>query len=161
LKSTGIGAVTVTSAKLSGAGFSMMGGSLPVTLNPNQTLTLDLEFDPAQGGAASGELIVTSNASADTTNVVSLSGTGTGSSSSYQVSLSWDAPAGSSISGYRIYRAVSGSSSYSLLNSSLDAETSYSDATPSAGATYDYYVESVDSSGVSSAPSSVLSIAVP
>jgi Abnormal spindle-like microcephaly-assoc'd, ASPM-SPD-2-Hydin len=168
LKSTGLDAVTVTSAKLSGTGFSMEGASIPVTLSPNQTLTLDLEFDPAQAGAASGELIVTSNASADTTDVVTLAGTGKASSGSgsgsgsYQVNMSWDAPGGSlTISGYRIYRAISGSSSYSLLNSSLDAETSYSDATPSAGTTYDYYVESVDSAGVSSAPSTVLSIAVP
>jgi fibronectin type 3 domain-containing protein len=78
------------------------------------------------------------------------------------VNLSWDAPESSStIAGYRIYRAISGSISYSLLNSSLDAATSYADATAEAGATYDYYIETVDTAGVSSPPSNVFAIAVP
>ena len=162
LGSTGIGPVTVSSAKLTGTGFSLAGASFPLTLNPSQTATLDLEFDPTAAGAATGALTLTSNSAGGASTVVTLTGTGE-AASSYQVNLSWNAPSGSTmtIAGYHVYRATSGSSSYALLDSSIDAGTTYSDITVSAGAAYDYYVESVDSAGVSSAPSSVFAISIP
>jgi fibronectin type 3 domain-containing protein len=130
-------------------------------LNPNQTATLEIQFDPTAANAYSGTVTITSNSSTGGSTTIALGGTGTNSSSTYQVNLSWDAPSGASISGYNIYRAVAGSSSYQQVNSSLDTQTSYTDNTVSGGVTYDYYVESVDSSEVSSAPSSVLTISVP
>ena len=84
-------------------------------------------------------------------------------SSTHSVTLSWDAPTSSTdpVVGYDIYRAVSGSSSYQLLNLSVDTETTYVDSTAKSGATYIYYVESVDSSGNQSVPSNQVSVTVP
>ena len=84
-------------------------------------------------------------------------------SSTHSVTLSWDAPTSSTdpVVGYGIYRAVSGSSSYQLLNLSVDTETTYVDSTAKSGATYIYYVESVDSSGNQSVPSNQVSVTVP
>jgi fibronectin type 3 domain-containing protein len=137
------------------------GATFPLTLNPNQTATLDVEFDPTTTGAATGQLTISSNSSTGSTTSLSLNGTG--ETVAYQANLTWDAPTDTSdpIAGYSVYRAIDGSSAYQLLNSSVDAQTSYVDATVQSGATYDYYVETVDTSGVSSAPSSVVSLAVP
>lgn len=158
LSSTGTAAVTVNSATLSGTGFTMSGGSFPATLNPGQSVTLSIQFDPTSAGAATGQLSISSTASSV---VVSLSGTGIAQSTS--VSLSWNAPSSSPvpITGYNIYRALSGSSSYQLLNSSPDAQTSYTDTTVVGGQTYDYYVESVDSAGATSGPSNTYPVTVP
>ncbi len=46
---------------------------MPLTLNPGQTATLTLSFDPAAAGAATGSIAITSNATAAT---ITLSGTG-------------------------------------------------------------------------------------
>jgi fibronectin type 3 domain-containing protein len=78
------------------------------------------------------------------------------------VTLSWDPPSSSSdpVVGYDIYRATSGAT-YELLNSSTDAQTTYIDTNVQANVTYAYYVTSVDSSGVQSTSSNVVSAAIP
>ena len=65
------------------------------------------------------------------------------------------------ITGYNVYRAASGSSNYARLNASLEAGTSFTDSTVASGQTYDYFVKSVDSSGVESAPSNSTAVTVP
>lgn len=161
VKSVGKDALTVTAASVTGSGFSLKGATFPVTLAPGSDVTWDLEFDPTSAGSHTGALTILSNSLYRGTAIVSLNGTG--EAGSYQVQLSWDAPTGTSqqIAGYRIYRANSGSSSYKLLNSSLDSATSYADTTVQNGITYDYYVETVNSAGASSAPSTVLAMSVP
>jgi Abnormal spindle-like microcephaly-assoc'd, ASPM-SPD-2-Hydin len=77
LTSTGTAPVTVNSATLSGAGFTVSGVTLPATLNPNQSLTLNVQFDPTAAGAATGQLTIQSNSATNSTAVVNLSGTGT------------------------------------------------------------------------------------
>lgn len=161
LSSIGSGSLTVKSAGISGAGFTLSGSTLPVTLATGQTATLGVEFDPTVAGAASGKLTVSSTSSSNGTATVALSGTGT--AASYTVDLSWDAPVDSAVpvAGYRIYRSPSGSSSYQLLNSSVDTQTAYVDTTVEAGVSYDYEVESVDASGVASAPTSPIAVVIP
>jgi hypothetical protein len=162
LTSTGTAPVTVTAATLTGIGYTMSGGvAFPATLNPTQSVTLNVVFDPTVTGPASGQLTITSNSSTNSTDVIPLSGTG--ETASYAVSLSWDAPASSSdpVAGYNIYRSLSGSSAYELLNSSVDTATTYVDNTVQAGLTYDYIVESVDASGVESAPSNMIVVSIP
>lgn len=83
---------------------------------------------------------------------------------SHEVDLSWNAPADSSrpISGYHIYRATAGSSSYELLNWPVVTQTKFVDLTVQGGHTYDYYVTSIDAStGVESAPSNKVHVTVP
>lgn len=159
LTSSGTSPVTISGASVSGAGFTISGLSLPLTLNPGATAMLNIQFDPTTAGSVTGTVTLSTNASPSTASVV-LSGTGL--ATSYQVDLTWTAPASSSdpVAGYNVYRAVSGSSSYQLLNSG-SASTTYADTTVVNGTSYSYYVESVDSSGNQSAPSNIYSVAIP
>ena len=77
LSSTGTAPVTINSAALSGTGFTVSGATFPVTLNPTQSVTLNVQFDPATAAAATGQLTIQSNSSTNGTAVVSLTGTGT------------------------------------------------------------------------------------
>jgi hypothetical protein len=162
LTSSGTGSVTISAAAIKGTGFSMSGLTAPVTLTAGQTATLDLQFDPTAAGADTGSITLTSNASSGGTATIALSGTGT-STSAYQVELDWDAPgsSGVTVSGYHVYRAPSGSTSYTLLNSSTTPSTTYTDTAVQAGSTYNYEVKSVDSSGVESSPSNVYTATIP
>jgi fibronectin type 3 domain-containing protein len=143
----------------------MSGATFPVTLNPTLAVTLDVQFDPTTGGAATGQLTVQSNSSTNSTAVIDLSGTGASASGSgsHQVTLSWDAPSSASdpVVAYDIYRAAGGSSTYQLLNSSADTQTTYVDTNVQASATYVYYVTSVDSLGVQSTSSNQVTATIP
>ena len=55
----------------------------------------------------------------------------------------------------------SGSTSYQLVSSVNNSQLAYSDTGVQAGQTYDYIVESVDASGVTSAPSNMAAVALP
>jgi hypothetical protein len=160
LTSTGTTPVTVNSAAITGAGFTIIGGSFPITLNPTQTLTLQLQFEPTTAGALTGQITISSNSTSGSTAVVALSGTGT--AVAHEVDLSWDAPASSPdpVAGYNIYRAT-GSGSFVLINSSPDSTVVYVDSTVVSGATYSYEVKSVDSSGVESVPSNQITVTIP
>jgi len=81
----------------------------------------------------------------------------------HKVQLNWDPPASSSVpvAGYNVYRSTAGASAFQLLNSSLDAATSYTDSAVQSGDSYDYVVKSVDSSGVESPPSNITNVTIP
>jgi hypothetical protein len=162
LTSTGAGAVTVSGASISGNEFSVSGASFPITLAPNQIVVLSVQFDPTATSAATGTLILSSNSSTGGSTTIGLTGTGV-SSGGEEVNLAWNAPASSSdpVAGYDVYRATDGTSSYQQLNTSPVTQTAYTDTTTADGQTYDYYVESVDSSGNSSTPSNTVSVNVP
>ena len=160
LTAKGKSALTISAATPSGTGFRLAKSRFPVILSPDEKVTLDLEFGPAKAGAITGQFVIVSNSSGGPKSVISLSGTGV--EVPYQVNLSWDAvSAETPIPGYKVYRAISGSDSYQLLNMSLDTETTYVDKTVRDGVKYDYLVESVDIYGVTSEPSNVFSVTVP
>ena len=161
LTSTGTASVTVSAATLTGTGFAMSGVTFPLTLGSGQTATIQVQFKPTTAGAATGQLTITSNASTNGTATIALSGTGT--AGSYAVTLSWEAPTSSidPVAGYNIYREQVSSSAYVLLNSSIDTETSYVDRTVMSGNTYDYVTTSLDTSGVESTPSNMISVTIP
>jgi fibronectin type 3 domain-containing protein len=106
-------------------------------------------------------LSIASNSSSGTATLVSL--TGTGQAVSYQVELSWDAPVSSPdpVAGYNVFRAPTGTTSYQQLNTSAVTVTNYVDGNVQNGTTYDYMVQSVDASGVSSDPSDTYTAAIP
>jgi hypothetical protein len=160
LTSSGTSAVTVSSAAITGAGFTIVGGSFPVTLNPTQTLALQVQFDPTTAGAVTGQLAISSNSTTGGTADVALSGTGT--AVAHSVDLSWTAPSSSAdpVAGYNIYRAISGGS-LALVNSSPDSSVTYVDSTVVSGTTYNYVVKSVDSSGLESVASNEITVAIP
>jgi len=153
----------VSAVAITGAGLTVSECATPLTLNPGQTATLVVQFDPTVAGAVSGSLTITSNSSSGSSTAIAVTGTGQASSTSYEVNVAWDAPTGSSdpVSGYYVYRAPSGSTSYQLLNTSPTTQTSYMDTSVTDGDTYDYIVESVDGSGNTSVPSNMASVPIP
>lgn len=156
LSSTGSAPLTVNSANVSGAGFSVSGATLPATLNPGQSLNLDVQFDPATAGSFNGQLAIASNASSAT---VGLSGVG----ESHEVELSWSSPPASSdpVAGYNIYRAPSGTTSFQRLNATMQTPTTFADGTVQSGSAYDYMVTSVDPTGTESTPSNTTTVTIP
>ncbi len=164
LQSTGTGPLIVFGNSVSGTGFNVSGGIFPLTMTPSQSATLSVQFDPTAAGAATGQLTIASNATANPTVQINLSGTGEAARTvSYQVALSWDAPtsSGDAIAGYNVYSAPSGSSSYQKLNSATNSQVAYTDPNVQSGSTYQYYVTSVDSAGTESVPSNIATVAVP
>jgi hypothetical protein len=159
LTSSGTAALTVNSATTSGTGFTQSGATFPATLTPGQTATLNVQFDPTVSGAASGQITIVSNSSTGTSVVVTLTGTGV----TYSVDLGWDAPSTSSdpVASYNVYRAPSGSSSYTELTSVTESQTAYTDNSVQPGDSYQYYVTSVDASGVESVPSNIAVATIP
>lgn len=159
LSSTGTQALTIASATLVGTGFRVSGVNFPATLNPGGTATMSVQFDPATVGAATGSVTIASNSTVNPTSTVALSGTGVNES----VLVTWDAPADSTdpVAGFHVYRAASGSSSYTDVGATTVGTTSYTDDAVQSGATYTYYVTSVDSSGVESVPSNTATVVLP
>jgi len=154
LTSVGSSAVTVKSASVQGAGFTLSFVNLPATLNPGQTLLLTLIFDPTKTGSATGQLTIASDASTNSTVTINLTGTST----PHKVELNWNAST-TGVSQYKVYRATGGTGSFKNLAST--GQTTYSDTTVQSGQRYDYYVTSVGSSGGESKPSNTTTVSIP
>jgi hypothetical protein len=75
LTNTGGSNVTISQATVTGAGFSVIGLTLPTTLTPNQTVTFTVKFAPTSAGNVSGNLAIASDAPGSPLNIA-LSGTG-------------------------------------------------------------------------------------
>jgi len=161
LTSTGTSPLTVNSAMVSGAGFTLLGGSFPITLNPTQSMTLQLQFLPTTAGAQSGQITISSNSTSGGRSIVALGGTGTGGVQ--EVHLSWSAPTNSPVPvvGYNVYRAVGSNGALQLINSSPLTAAVYTDNAVVSGNTYVYVVKSLDASGKESGPSNQTTITVP
>jgi len=83
LSNSGQSAVTLSQATVSGSGFSISGLSLPLTLSVGQSTTVNVIFNPAATGSASGTLTLVND----------------GSNSSVSVPLSGNAVAAGDLSG--------------------------------------------------------------
>ncbi len=160
LTSTGTSPVTINSATLTGAVFTTV-QSFPVVLNPSQSLTFQVQFEPTTAAAFTGQLTISSNSTTGSPALVALSGTGA-TPVAHEVDLSWNAPVSSPdpVAGYNIYRAT-GSGSLVLINSSPDLVLTYVDNTVTSGNTYSYVAKSVDLSGVESVPSNEITVTIP
>lgn len=160
LTSSGTTPVTVNSASVAGAGFTILGASFPLTLSPTQTIVLSLQFKPTTAGATTGQLTISNNSTTGGIAQVALSGTGT--VVSHEVDLSWNPPSSSPVpvAGYNIYRSAE-SGSFMLVNPSPTLSSSYVDRTVVSGITYSYVVKSVGSGGVESDASNGVTVAIP
>jgi hypothetical protein len=138
--------ITVSSASLNSAEFSLSGISFPMTIPAGQSVPVTLTFAPQSTGAASAVLSLASNAgnSADQ----NLSGMGV-AATEHSVSLSWT-DSDSSVSGYNVYRGSVSGGPYSRINSTLESTPSYSDTTVVAGQTYYYVTTAVNGGGAES-----------
>ncbi|MFZ0317750.1 MAG: choice-of-anchor D domain-containing protein [Candidatus Sulfotelmatobacter sp.] len=139
--------VTVSSVASSGSQFVLEGGYFPVTIPSGGSASFNVAFTPQAGGAESGSLSFSSNAS-NSTAIEPLLGTGT---VTYSVNLWWNST--SDVAGYNVYRSMNATGPYSKLNSALEPSTAYTDSTVAAGNTYYYAATSVNSSGQESARS--------
>ena len=81
LSNVGGGTVNVSEALVTGAGFSVAGITLPLTLAPGAGTNFNVIFAPSSAGSVSGNIRFTSDAPLSTLNLP-LSGTGSGSGSS-------------------------------------------------------------------------------
>jgi hypothetical protein len=159
LTSTGTAPVTVSGISIVGSLFTEQGVTAPLTLNPGQKATLNMQFYSDHVSSFMGVMTITSNSSLGNI-VVNMAGSGV--AVQHIVSLTWQAPASGSdpVMGYHVYRSLSGASSYQLVNSSC-TQTNYDDNTVQSATSYDYIVKSVDNSVVESVPSNVTTVAVP
>jgi len=161
LSSTGTAGVTVSLANVIGSGFTISGATFPLTLNSSESATISVQFDPTVAGAATGTLTIVSTSLTNPTVTIGLSGTGV-TATAYHVNLSWDAPPSSPdpVAGYNVYRSPSDATSYVQLNSTVITQTTYVDSNVQDGQTYNYIVESVDATGIESAPSNTAVVPV-
>jgi hypothetical protein len=157
ITNTGNANVAVSGITASGAGYSIVSGAGAVTLSPNQSTSVSVQFAPTVAGAASGSVAILSNATGSPS--VSLSGTGV-AAVSHSVALNWSAST-STVAGYNVYRSTVSGSSYTRVNGSLVASASYADSGVQSGATYYYVATAVDASGNESVYSNEVSANVP
>jgi len=151
------GNVTVSSATVTGASYSLSGITFPLTIPAGQTASFSVKFAPKAAGSLPGSIAFVSNS---TTSPTSISLSGTGTAPQHSVSLTWVAST-STVSGYRVYRGTTSGGPYTLVSSGLVSVLTYTDSTVQAGATYFYVVTAVDSSGNESAFSNEVQAVVP
>ena len=158
--SSGTAPLIVTAITVSGPEFSVTVPTLPATLAPQTSLQVSVSFDPTVIGPETGSLTVVSNAYTSPMQAPTvLQGTGQENA----VNLTWDAPTVSPdpVVSYNVYRELSGSSVYVLVQSGITG-TKYTDTNNIlSGQTYSYIVESVDANGVTSAPSNTATVVIP
>ena len=154
---TGNSNIAISGITSSGAGYSIASGGGAVTLNPNQSTSVSVQFAPTAAGTASGSVAVLSNATGSSS--VSLTGTGV-APVSHSVALNWGAST-SAVAGYNVYRSTVSGSAYTRVNGSLVAGASYADAGVQSGQTYYYVATAVDASGNESVYSNEVSANVP
>ena len=158
ITNTGNANITISQISVSGTGYSLTGGSTPVTLTPSQNLILVAQFSPLAAGSVSGSISIVSNASGSPASVT-LSGTGV-APVQHSVTLSWNGST-SAVSGYNVYRSTVSGSSYVKINTSLDSGLGFTDTTVQSGTTYYYVTTAVDASNNESAFSNEVPAVIP
>jgi hypothetical protein len=148
--------VTVASASLNNGEFVLSGISLPTTLTAGQSTPFTVTFTPQSSGATSASLSFSSNASNSPT-VQTMTGTGT--ATQHTVDLSWTASA-DAVS-YNIYRGTVSGGPYTMINTSPDSTTAYTDGTVVSGQTYYYVATAVNSESEESGYSNQATAVIP
>jgi len=156
---TGNANVAISGVTATGTAYSIASGGGAVTLSPNQSTSVSVQFAPSTAGAASGSVNILSNATGSASSVA-LSGTGVAPPVQHAVALNWGA-SNSSVAGYNVYRSVVSGSSYAKLNGSVLGGVSYADSSVQSGQTYYYVATSVDASGTESVYSNQVTAIVP
>ena len=159
VKSTGNTKASISKVTVTGTGFVLGSSAANVILDPSQSESYTVNFDPKAAGGISGTLTITSNAKNSPLNIP-LSATGAAAGSKHTVALTWERST-SSVTGYFVYRGTKPSGPFTQLNSSPESSPSYSDGTVSSGQLYYYYVTAVDSSNIQSADSNEVSVTIP
>ncbi len=135
----------ITQATVTGAGFSLSGITVPLTVAAGTSSNFNVAFAPTTTGSVSGTLSLTSNAAGSPTSVP-VSGAG---AQNHSVALSWTAST-STVAGYYVYRGSQTGGPYLRVNTTPVALTSYTDTNLPGGQTVYYAVTAVDASSVES-----------
>jgi Abnormal spindle-like microcephaly-assoc'd, ASPM-SPD-2-Hydin len=151
--------VVVSSADVGSSEFSISGLSFPVTLAAGQSATFTVTFTPQSSGAASTTASFTNNGT-NSPALATLTGTGV-AAPAYSVNLGWNADNSSNVVGYNVLRRAGTSGTFSQINTTLVAGTTYTDSSVIDGQTYYYETTAVNSSGAQSAPSGVVQAVIP
>ncbi len=151
--------VTVTSGSSDSSEFVLSGITFPKTIAAGQSASFTVTFTPNASGATSASLTFLSNASNSPT-VETLTGTGQ-APQPHSVDLSWTASQSPGVIGYNIYRGSVAGGPYSKVNSALNADTTYTDSTVTAGQTYFYVAKGVDGNDMESGPSNEVQATIP
>jgi len=149
--------VTITSASLNSGEFLLSGISLPATLAAGQSTPFTVTFTPQASGAVSASLSFSSNA-ANSPAVQSMTGSGT-APVQHTVGLTWNASINAV--GYNLYRGSVPGGPYSMINTTLDGTTAYTDSTVSSGQTYYYVATAVDDNSEESGYSNEAQAVIP
>jgi Abnormal spindle-like microcephaly-assoc'd, ASPM-SPD-2-Hydin len=155
----GVSDVQVSSAAWNGQGYSLSGITFPTTVPAGQSLLFSVTFAPQAAGSTPGSITFDSNATNSPT-METLTGAGTQQQSQHSVALTWD-PSSSQVIGYNVYRRTGVSGSYTKINPSLNATTSYTDTSVQSGQTYDYVTTAVDASNLESVYSNQVTATIP
>jgi Abnormal spindle-like microcephaly-assoc'd, ASPM-SPD-2-Hydin len=158
ITNTGNADVTISQINIGGTGYTLTGGGSPVTLTPNQTMTITVHFSPTSAGTDSGSVSIVSNAVGSPL-TIPLSGIAT-APVTHSVALNWTAST-STVSGYNVYRSTTSGSGYTKVNPSLVGGVSYSDTSVANGTTYYYVTTAVDGSGNESSYSNEAQAIIP
>ena len=130
--------VEITQVNLTGQSFSLVSPSdFPVTIAAGKTYSLNVQFNPAATGTATGQLTVASNASTNGTAVIALTGTGMAAQPALSaLSCSYGAMTGSGTEACTVTLSASAPSGGLIVNlsSSSPAVTVPSTVTVPAGA---------------------------
>jgi hypothetical protein len=157
LRNTGNSAATVSSASLTGAGFTITGLTFPFTLAAAASQTANLTFAPSSSGTATGSVSFVSNAS-NSPLTVALSGSGV-TTVQHTAMLSWQ-PSSSAV-GFNVFRSTTNGGPYIRLNGTADPVPSYADSTVQSAKTYYYVVTEVGTTGMESGYSNQVTAVIP
>src|SRR5882762_9542193 len=122
LSNSGTASVTISAASASGTGFSIIGLSVPATLNPGQTTSFTASFAPASASSFTGSVSITSDAPGSP---LTIPLSGTGAAAQPQLTIN---PAGVNFGSVNV--GATATQTVSLTNSG-NAALTISQATPS------------------------------
>jgi trimeric autotransporter adhesin len=152
------GSVTVSSAHSNNTEFTTSGLRFPLTIAAGQNVNYYVIFQPQKAGKTSGLLSFRSDADNGVVRS-SLDGNGT-APKTYTVNLSWE-PSSSQVIGYNVFRGTQSGGPYSMINSTVDPDTSYVDNGAEGGEIYYYVTTAVNSNGQQSGYSNQAVVQVP
>jgi len=159
ISNVGTAAATISQDTITGAGFST-GITVPIVLNPAQSVDIPVNFTPGAAGSTSGSLTLKSSTG---TIILSVPLSGTGLAPlAHSVDVAWDPSTSPTLQGYNVYRSGTTGGPYTKISQTLSPITLlYTDTTPLAGKKYFYVVTAVDTSGTESAASIEVAVTIP
>jgi hypothetical protein len=159
LTNSGNLSITIYKVNVPSSLFTTSGVPNGLILAPSQSAMMAVTYSPSSVATASGSISISNSASTSPLKV-SVSGSGV-QAAPQSVSLGWQPSVSPGVIGYYVYRSSISGGPYTVLNSSPDSVTQYTDSTIQAGGTYYYVVTSVDSTNMQSGFSGQVSAAVP